>query len=173
MATNSAAGQNLNKDQQKATQDVAKSRTVLEHARDGVGTAIGTSIVTEGVATKSKNGDDQDKVLRDDTQCVATNKTAPEATPNCVGDRNEVGTAHRPLNVAIGVATKEIRDMHCETLATIPQDGEVGSMTQCMADMNVELRVGTAVRPLTVETGAATQIDIEQNCPDIQAMCGH
>ena len=63
---------------------------------------------------------------------MATNKTAPEATPNCVGDRNEVGTAHRPLNVAIGVATKEIRDMHRETLAKIPQDGEVGLITQCI-----------------------------------------
>ena len=35
-----------------------------------------------------------------------------------------------------------------------------------MADMNVELRVGTAVRPLTVETGVATRI--EQYCPDVQ-----
>ena len=63
VATNSAAGQNLNTDQQKASQDVAESRTVLEYARDGVGTATDTNKVTEGVATQSKKGDGQDKVL--------------------------------------------------------------------------------------------------------------
>ena len=66
------------------------------------------------------------------------------------------------------MATDVIRDTSCEILAKIPQGGVNGTITQCMTDMNVEKRVGTAASLLTVVPGVATKIEIELNCQDLQ-----
>ena len=79
--------------------------------------------MAKGVATCRKKGESLGKGIQDDTHGLATCYIAPKDNLKSVSTGLRVGTDTRPLTLAIGVATDEIRDLHCEILARNPQCG--------------------------------------------------